>query len=456
MRNLLVLISLAAIALSLGGCGALTGMMKKAVPPGAGQGKPPKPPVVLIPVEVSQPERRDMSAFLKTSANVEAEQQVDVVAEGLGQCLKVFVEEGDAVTRGQVLAELEKDDIEATVRQSRVSLQQQKLTLSRSAKLHADGLLSDQDYDAARFNVEQAEATLEAQEVQLANRTIHAPIAGIVTRRSIQQGMLVSSGTPAFTVVDPDSYVLPIYLWEGVLHRIAVGQEATVTADSLPDETFTATVRRINPGVEQGGKVKVVLEFDEATRARMRHGLYARVRLVTDVRENALVVPKDAIVEENARRYLMLVEEKPEEEEQEAEEQAEEQIKEEPAAVAQADTAATEEDAAPSGDGESADDENEPEGPALIAVRVEVETGLEDPEYIEILEGIDEDSRVITLGQHMVRQGARVKVTTREAEIEANISVTPEEAIAEREAKEAAKRQAKGGAKPDQPKTEAE
>ncbi len=440
MRKSLSIIALVLIVAVFGGCDRISESIKKArEEKNAEDEQRPKPPEVVFPVEVTPPERRDMHAFLKTSANVEAERRVDVISEGVGRCLLVTVEEGDTVKAGQVLAELEKADLDAQVRQSEVNVRQQEVAFERTKKLRQNGLASDMEYDNARFALEQARATLESLEVRLGNQTLRAPIDGVVTHRNIQKGMLVSTGTPAFTIVDPSSYVLPIYIWEGALHRVAVGQEAEVTADSLPGEAFKAVVRRINPGVEQGGKVKVVLDFDAETRARFRDGLYARVRLITDLHKDSLVVAKDAVVEENARTYLMVVEDAPKEVSGDGKKEA----------PAGRDTGETEDSVVHAGvNGVDGGERKEtaPEEPRLVARRVEVKLGLEDAEYVEIVSGIAEGARVITLGQHTVKPGARVRVTTVTEELTANAEMSAEEAL--KAAKEEAEKKQKGSGPP--------
>ncbi len=355
-------------------------------------------------VEAEQPTRRDISEYLSETGRITAEDQVEVVAKGTGHCLTIKVEEGDRVKKGQVLAELDRAEMEAQVRQSRVNVAQQKIAYERAEGGLREGIVSPAERDNAKFSYEQAKASLDVQEVQLTHLTIRAPINGVVTQRSLQQGMLVSSGTPAFTIVDPASYVLPINVNERYLPRLRVGQEAFVSIDSAGDREFKATVRRINPGVDlQSSAIKVILDFDAKDHKYLREAAFARYRLVMDTREDTLAVPKDAIIEDNTRRYVMLV--KP------------------ASAETPSDEAEGGEAAAPASEmPEGADDR-------WIATRVEVEVGLSDSDYTEILSGVAPDDRVITLGQQTVNDGDAVEISSIEESLASKESLGADEAL---------------------------
>jgi len=382
----------ASLVLLLGGTGCDRGAKEKA---DAAASQPTVRRASLV--EASCPERRDISAYLEETSNVMAENQVEVLAKGTGHCIEVKVEEGDRVKEGDILAELDKAEMEAQVRQSETNVSLQQMTFKRAQEMLDFGVGNAADRDNAKSSLDQAKATLEMQRVQLSFLTIRAPIDGVVTKRLIQQGMLVSTGMPVFSIVDPSSYILPIQVTERSLPRLRVGQEAIVTIDSSGKRKFRAHVRRINPGIDlQTGTVKVILDFDPADHEFLRESAFARYSLVMETHENALAVPKDAVIEENARRYVMVV--KP------AEAPAEDAIGVE----------------APS---------SRVEHTGWVAARVGVETGLEDSEYVEVLSGIDDQSLVITLGQQTVNEGDPVEVGNLEETLQALDPLTADELL---------------------------
>ncbi|HNR32450.1 MAG TPA: efflux RND transporter periplasmic adaptor subunit, partial [Candidatus Hydrogenedentes bacterium] len=314
--------------------------------------------MVLVPVEAARPSRGDISSYFETTTRVEAERHVQVVSEGVGECLEVFVEEGQAVREGEVLARLDTKQLEAQIRQTRVNVQQAKFHMEKAAEQQKEGILSPFELENTRFAHEQASAMLALQELQLENQTITAPISGVVTLRNIQKGQMVATGVPVFRIVDPASYILPIMPPEKELPRLRLDQIAKVSIDSVDGREFAAHVRRINPSVEPlSGTVKVVLDFEEEARPFLREGSFARVKLVMETHANVLMLPKDAVIEENTRKYVMVV--------REATDSA--------ALDAAATEAAESEASAPAA---SAPDRTAEKNPILVADRIEIKIGL--------------------------------------------------------------------------------
>lgn len=461
MRKSLIFIVLTLSCVVWTGCGLWPGKDKDGGDKSEDKPEKKADTEIVIPIQAETPTRADISAHFETNSRVEAEDQVQVTAEGVGECLKVYVEEGDRVKAGQVLAELDRAEMLAQIGQTEVNVRQTKTEYDRAAQGFKDGIMAEVERDNAKFAYEQALATLETQQVQLEKTTIRAPIGGIVTQRAVQEGMLVSAGAPVFSIVDPASYLLLINPPERRLPFLHEGQVAKVTLDALGDEEFEATVRRVNPNVDPiTGLVKVTLDFDKETLSRLHEGAFARVRLIIDTHENALLVPKDAVLEENARRYVFVVEEKEEEEEDE-EKDAED---DEDADTEDADAEAEEDDkdgddGDDGGDDAEADDDDgdddadaeadadadadadaeEDEGPLLVANRVEVETDFEDSDYYEIISGIDDTALIVTLGQHTLKSSSRVRLTDATTEILAKAGLTAEEALKAAEEKKAEK-----------------
>ncbi len=381
----------------------------------SGEAKKPDSERILIPVEVAHPQRADISAYFETTTRIVAEKRVEVLSKGTGMCTSVNAEEGDRVKEGTVLAELDKTEMDAQMRQTLIQVEQRKTAFQIAERSLAEGIGAPVERDNTKFAYDQAKALLEINQAQLKHQTITAPIGGVVTKRNVQEGLLVSPGMPVFSIVDTDSYVLPIQVPEKELSRLSVGQEARVRVDTTEGVEFTAKLRRINPSVDPlSGTVKVVLDFTAEDKTKLRDAAFARVRLVMETHKSALVVPKDAVIEENGRMYLMTV-------------------LPEGQADGQGQTAPT---AAP-------DPAVKTEAAAYVAQRVEVKTGLEDSNNIEILNGVDDNTQVVVLGQHTLKQNSHVTITSAEKELKAREGVSFDDAIAaaKKKSEEEAKKQ---------------
>ncbi len=338
----------------------------------------------MVPVEAEKPERRNFYAYFATYSRIEAERRVQVTSEGVGKCLQVLVEEGDKVRQGDILAELDKEDALAQLQQAEVQVRQTRADYERAKQMLEDDIIAPVEYDKARFAYENALASEKIYRLQLENLTIRAPISGVVTSRSIQPGMLVSSGVPVFEIVDPESFVLHMDVDEKELPRLKIGQVAKGTVDALEGEEFQATVTRINPSVDPAsGTVKVRLEIDPQVRAKLREAAFVRLQLILDSHQEALAVPKDAVIEDELGTYVFTAEK------------------------------------VDSGDN----------GPRWYARRVEIQEALEDSDYVEVLSGIDEDTLVITLGHKGLKPDAEVRLVTVDEELETFDAVPAEQAL---------------------------
>ncbi|MCC6153426.1 MAG: efflux RND transporter periplasmic adaptor subunit [Candidatus Hydrogenedentes bacterium] len=346
-----------------------------------------------IPVEAQLPTRGSLSEFFETTTRVEAERSIQVTSEGMGKCLALHAEEGDDITKGDVLAELDTAELNTQLAAARTQLAKTKADYERSRESVKEGLVPPVEHENSKYAYDQQKSNVEQLEVQLANMTVRAPLSGIVTKKLAQTGQFISSGTPLYEIIDPATYVLNINAPEkGYLSRIKVGQKASVQLDSL-DEPVNAKVRRINPAVDPAsGTVKVTLDFEKAALPKLRNNAFARVNLILATHENALMVPKNAIVEENTRKYIYIVER--------------------PAADAESTTPAT-------GDAAS----------VYVASRKEIQTGLEDSTNIEVLEGIADENLIVTVGQQTLKSGAEVKLTSVQEELLAKSGLSADEAL---------------------------
>ncbi len=384
-------------------------------------------PEVVIPVEATPPQRGDIAMYFETTTRVEAERMVDVAAKASARCEKLSAEVGDLVKSGQIIAEMEKNEAQALYSQSEVQVRQNKTSLELAQRQYEEGLGPKVEMDNARYAYEQSLATLESQKIQIENLTIRAPIDGVVTSREVQPGMLVSAGQKTFRIVDPTSFNLTISPPERELPRLKVGQKAKVSIDALRGKEFDAEIRRINPSVDPiSGTVKVVLDFDEEVRKVLHESAFARVKLVMATLQNVLLAPKEALLEEEGRHYVFV-----------ARVPVNAAAKDAPA-PAPGSAEATPNAAAVVGTPKAP----APEGDVYEAERVEVQTGLEDSDRIQIVSGVGENDLLITNGQHTLKPGSHVRVTNVHDAVWKNAELTADEALAR-----AAEKRAAGGDK---------
>lgn len=261
-----------------------------------------------LPVRVSTVIRRQIADYLETNGSLEAENEVDIVARTTGPIVELNVEEGDFVREGQVLARIDAAEIEAQLGIARVNLAEAAVVWRRAQASFQEEVISQESYDLARSSHDAAEAQIVGTEILLDYTVIRAPFDGLIIERVIKNAEHVGSNARLFRISDFDPLLCPIQLPEKDLPRLSIGQPAYLTVEAFPEQRFPARVLRISPVVDAAtGTVKVTLEVQG--RDLLRPGMFASVFVETDLHEDAIVIPKQALVLESVADTIYVVNE---------------------------------------------------------------------------------------------------------------------------------------------------
>ncbi|MEE4271424.1 MAG: efflux RND transporter periplasmic adaptor subunit [Thermoanaerobaculales bacterium] len=256
-----------------------------------------------VPVEVVALERGTIESALRFSATLEAERDVQVLAEAQRRVVELQVEEGDAVRTGSLLVRLQDDAQRSALNKAEIELRQATREYDRQKSLFEQNLVSEQVYNDAALVFDQAGIAVEDARRNLAYTEVRAPFSGIVTERMVNVGDHVTLNQPLFRIVDFDSIVARIYVPEKELPALATGLETRLTAEAIGGVSFFGTVDRISPVVDPGtGTVKVTVATPR--QEGLRPGMYVEVELVTAVHEDALLLPKRSVVYDNDQLFV--------------------------------------------------------------------------------------------------------------------------------------------------------
>ncbi len=285
-----------------------------------------------------------------------------------GVVADVRVDEGDTVRRGQVLARLELDTVDAQTTQASAALERAERDLARVESLAGSGAIASQVVDDARTAARVSRADVRSASFARRHAVIVAPDDGVVLRRTVEPGETVASGQPALAVsLTREGRIVRVSVTDRDVVRLREGDGATITLDALPERAIRARISRIPAAADPStGLHAVELESAElgTLGARVVAGLVARATLEpVDVTEVALV-PPTALVEADERDAFVW---------------------------------------ALSADGRR-------------ATRKRVRIGFIDGELIAIREGLEGVSRVVTEGAAYVRTASRLEVVANTAQ----------------------------------------
>lgn len=308
-----------------------------------------------IPVEIAAVQRQAISNVFQGTASLEAQAVAEVVSKSAGVVLDIRVEEGQNVRKGDVLARLENDRQRLQLAQANANLRKAQNDMKRQTELFDRKLIGSEVFERSKFDFDTQKASYDIAQLELSYTEIRAPITGTVSQRLVKLGNQINVGQSLFRIDDFDPLEARVAVPEREMNAIRAGQDVQMLVDAMPGKVFIGTVDRVSPVVDpKTGTFDVVAQFADASQS-LRSGMFGRINVVTAVHDNALVIPRVALLSEDGKAAVYVVEKGK-------------------------------------------------------VVRKAVTVGFSGDGAAEILVGLNEGERVITLGQNAVREGSAVTV----------------------------------------------
>ena len=365
-----------------------------------GRGGSARPP---MPVEFAAVTRGPVAERVTIVGNLIGAATVEAVPRVNGRLQAVHVKLGDSVRRGQAIAKVEDREIReqvnqaeaafkvsaATIRQREADLKLAQTNLERNRTLVERQLLPRQTYDdtearhqaalaqldLARAQFEQSKSRLDELKINLGNTVISSPVDGFVGKRYLDPGASVSPNVPVASIVDIRTVRMVANVVEKDVKRLTVGMPANVEVDAFPGEKFIGRLARIAPVFDPQTRT-AEMEIEVPNRGyRLKPGMYARVDLTVESRENALTVPSTAVVDLQGKTGVFVA----------------------------------------SGGGAPPGGAAPPQGaqPTPMTAKFQpVEIGIRQAEQVEITAGVTAGTRVITTGATALKDGDRIVAAT--------------------------------------------
>ena len=307
-----------------------------------------------VPVEVAKAARRSIAASYMGTAPLEARGEAQVVAKTSGIALAVLADVGQQVRAGEVLVRIDRDRATLQVAQSEAQVRKLEANYRRATQLAAQQLVSANDVDQLRYDLENARAAYRLARLELSYGAVTAPISGVVAARNIKPGNLVQINTPIFTIVDNSRLEATLNAPEREIEVLKAGQAVQLAVDALPGKTFEGRIDRVSPVVDSGsGTFRVVCAFDGG--GELQPGMFGRIRINYDQRADALAIPRTALLDDGSAPAVFTVR-------------------------------------------------------GGKAVRTELKLGYIDGEWVEVRDGLREGDPVVVAGKAALREGSAVQV----------------------------------------------
>jgi membrane fusion protein (multidrug efflux system) len=269
---------------------------------GAGGGAP-----AGIAVEARSPEVVTLPQSITTVGSLRSDEAVIVRPEIAGRVSEIAFQEGQRVTRGQVLVRLDDSVQKADFERARANLTLSRSKYERAVDLRAKGFISGQAKDEAENNLKVAQADAELAAARLAKTEVRAPFGGIIGLRSVSMGDYVKEGQDMVNLEEIDPLKVDFRVPEVFLAQVKAGQVLQITMDALPDRTWPGQVYAINPLVDANGRAIAIRAQVPNRDGRLRPGMFARVRLLTSEARDSLMIPEESIFPVGDDKYVYKV-----------------------------------------------------------------------------------------------------------------------------------------------------
>lgn len=235
-----------------------------------------------------------------------ANESIDVRAQVAEVVTAIHFEEGQRVEAGEVLVELGSGETLSEVAEARANLTDYENQLRRMRQLYETDTAAKSALDQRVSQRDAARAALRAAESRLSHRELRAPFAGRVGLRNVSLGSLVTPDVVITTLDDTDPIKVDFDVPETALARLVPGLDVEVASAAWPGETFRGEVASVDTRVDPVSRTVTVRALLANEDGRLRPGMFLRVSLLKDDVE-ALVVPEQAIVPEQSRQFVFVV-----------------------------------------------------------------------------------------------------------------------------------------------------
>ena len=315
---------------------------------GVSGGRPPS-------VEVAKVEVARLSDDTQAVGSLRSRRGVVLRPEVSGRITQLNFNDGQRVKKGQVLVQFDDQLQQAQIQQSMAELSIALANQKRNQELVGQNFISQRSLDESAANLQVAQAKLALSKATAERLKIIAPFDAIAGIRGVNVGDYLKDGADIVNIEDIDAIFVDFRLPERFQAKVKRGQTAMLAMDALPGRKYSAKIQAIDPLIDANGRSVGIRGCIDNRQMQLRPGMFARVNAVFGVRENARVIPEEAIVPQGGKQFV---------------------IKLLPGDTAQ----------------------------NRISQRVEVKLGLRSPGKVEVLEGLELGDTVVVAGQQRVQR----------------------------------------------------
>lgn len=261
----------------------------------------------VVPVEAAKVIAAPLSEQVTAIGTLLSDEAVTVSSEIPGRLQVIHFQEGQPVEKGASLFTLDDSVYRAQLADAEAKLKLAEQTHKRTSQLFTNKYATAQSADESTSNLAVNTAAVELARVQLEKAHIVAPFSGIVGLRHVSVGEYVTAGQPLVNLEAIDPVKADFRVPEKFLPAIKVGQTIRIKLDAFPEDSFEGKVYAIDPRLDVSGRSLLVRALVPNKDQRLRPGLFARVSVLLQLKEDALTVPEQAIIPQGDSQFVFKI-----------------------------------------------------------------------------------------------------------------------------------------------------
>lgn len=264
----------------------------------------------VIPVKVIAIQKKTIQTHIEVSGQFSTNDETNLAFKTGGVIARIFVKEGDAIHKGQLLATLNLTEINAQVSQARLALEKAKRDFARVSNLYRDSVATLEQFQNAKTALDLATQQTEAAEFNRSYSEIHAVSDGFVLKKMVSEGQVISPGTTVFQTngAKRGHWVLKAAISDREWARLGLNDKAIVQMDALPNEKFPAFVSRKSGATDvYTGSFTVELTLAGKVPSAIASGMFGRATLTPSTQQSVWTIPYESLLDGDEKSGYVFV-----------------------------------------------------------------------------------------------------------------------------------------------------
>lgn len=245
-----------------------------------------------------------LNADVVRPAVVEPNEKATVAPSMSGKLESISFKLGSRVSKGQTIGKIDTKTLNVQLKNLQLTVDKLKRDLDRNKELFDGRALSETQYLDSKFAYESRQIEMEQLKQQISDSYIISPISGTITDKKYVAGEFVGAGSPVATVEDVDILKIYVFINQSEVRFVKLGQSVAISAAVTPDKSFNGTVTYVAPSADNNYNYKVEVQVKVKENPELKAGTYVQVSFKTNTEASALQIPKKALVEGVKNAYV--------------------------------------------------------------------------------------------------------------------------------------------------------